>query len=63
MYDIEGFFFNNPINRYGIGNMDEKIQPDADCGPAITIQQDSPASTTKRTGCPPAEGFFMVVRL
>jgi hypothetical protein len=64
MYDIEGFFFNNPINRYGIGNMAEKLQPDADGGLTIVIQRDSPGKDKEANWLPaPAEGFFMVMRL
>ena len=64
MYDIEGFFFNNPINRYGIGNMAEKLQPDADGGLTIRIQQESPGTGKDANWLPsPAEGFFMVIRM
>ena len=64
MYDIEGFFFNNPINRYGIGNMAEKLQPDADGGLTITIQRESPGKDKEANWLPaPAAGFFMVMRL
>jgi len=64
MYDIEGFFFNNPIDRYGIGNMAEKLQPDADGGLTILIQEDSPGKCKEANWLPaPAEGFFMVMRL
>jgi hypothetical protein len=64
MYDIEGFFFNNPINRYGIGNMAEKLQPDADDGLTITIQHDRPSKDQETNWLPaPAEAFFMVMRL
>lgn len=42
MYDLEGFFVSNPANRFGIGSMAEKLQPDADGGLTICIQHDSP---------------------
>jgi hypothetical protein len=64
MYDIEGFFANNPINRYGIGNMAEKVQPDTDGGLTITIQHNSPGKAKETNWLPaPAEGFFMMMRL
>jgi hypothetical protein len=64
MYDIEGFFTNNPINRYGIGNMAERLKPDADGGLTITIQHNPPGKDMETNWLPaPAEGFFMVMRL
>jgi hypothetical protein len=64
MYDIEGFFTNNPINRYGIGNMAEKLQPDADGGLMITIQHESPDKDREAKWLPaPAEAVFMAMRL
>jgi hypothetical protein len=64
MYDIEGFFFNNPINRYGIGDMAEKLTPDADGGLTIVIRHDSPGKEKEANWLPaPAEGFFMIMRL
>jgi hypothetical protein len=64
MYDIEGFFTNNAINRYGIGNMAETLQPDADGGLTITIQHESPGKDKEANWLPaPAEPFFMVMRL
>jgi hypothetical protein len=64
MYDIEGFFTNNPINRYGIGNMAEKLQPDPDGGLTITIQHNSPGKDKETNWLPaPAKPFFMVMRL
>ncbi|NEW97136.1 DUF1214 domain-containing protein [Rhodopseudomonas sp. BR0G17] len=64
MYDIEGFFANNPINRYGIGNMAEKLESEADGGLTIAIQHDPPSKDKQANWLPaPAEGFFMVMRL
>ncbi|HKE43438.1 MAG TPA: DUF1214 domain-containing protein [Steroidobacteraceae bacterium] len=64
MYDIEGFFFNNPIDRYGIGNMAEELQPDPDGGLTILIQHESPGKDKEANWLPtPAEGFFMIMRL
>jgi len=64
MYDIEGFFVSNAANRFGIGNMAEKLQPDPDGGLTIYIQHDSPGKDKEGNWLPsPAEGFFMVMRL
>src|SRR5262245_19204056 len=64
MYDEEGFFFNNPINRYGIGNMAEKPEPDPDGGLTILIQRDSPGNGKEANWLPaPANGFFLAMRL
>jgi hypothetical protein len=64
MYDVEGFFVNNPINRYGIGNMAEKLELDADGGLTIAIGHTSPGKDKEANWLPaPAEGFFMVMRL
>ena len=64
MYDIEGFFTNNPINRYGIGNMAEKLEPDPDGGLTITIQHAAPDKDKGVNWLPtPDAPFFMVMRL
>jgi hypothetical protein len=64
MYNMEGFFVNNPINRYGIGNMAEELQLDSDGGLTIYIGHDSPGKDKEANWLPsPAEGFFMVMRL
>ena len=64
MYDIEGFFINNPIDRYGFGNMAEKPQLDADGGLTIPIQHGSPGKDKEANWLPAPDGpFFMVMRL
>jgi hypothetical protein len=64
MYDLEGFFVSNPGNRFGIGNMAERLQADSDGGLTIVIQHDSPGEGKETNWLPaPAEGFFMVMRL
>jgi hypothetical protein len=64
MYDLEGFFVSNPANRFGIGNMAETLEPDADGGLTIVIQHDSPGKDKEANWLPaPADGFFMVMRL
>jgi hypothetical protein len=64
MYDLEGFFVGNQANRFGIGNMAERLEPDADGGLTIYIQHDSPGRDKEVNWLPsPAEGFFMVMRM
>jgi hypothetical protein len=50
--------------RFGIGNMAEKLTPDADGGLTIYIQHDSTGKDKEANWLPaPAEGFFMVMRM
>ena len=64
MYDLGGFFISNPIDRFGIGNMAEQLQPDADGGLTILIQQRSPGADREVNWLPaPAEGFFLMMRM
>jgi hypothetical protein len=64
MYDLAGFLVGNPIDRFGIGNMAEKLEPDADGGLTLLIQHDSPGTNRETNWLPaPAEGFFLVMRL
>jgi hypothetical protein len=64
MYDLEGFFVSNAANRFGIGNMAEKLQPDGDGGLTIYVQHDSPGKDKEVNWLPaPPDGFFMVIRL
>jgi hypothetical protein len=64
MYDIEGFFVNNPIDRYGIGNMAEAPEIAADGSLTVLIQNESPGPGKEVNWLPaPQEGFFMALRL
>lgn len=64
MYDLEGFFVNNPADRYGIGNMAEHLELDPDGGLTIPIQHDRPDGDTAANWLPsPADGFFLAMRL
>jgi len=42
MYDLEGFFVENPADGYGIGNMAEHLHPEPDAGLKIHSATDSP---------------------
>ena len=64
MYDLAGFSIPNPIDRFGIGNMGEKLQPEPDGGLTVLIQHDSPGADGEVNWLPaPAEGFFLMMRM
>jgi hypothetical protein len=64
MYDIEGFFTNNPIDRYGMGNMAETPEIAADGSLTVLIHHDSPGPGKEVNWLPaPAEGFFLDMRM
>ena len=52
------------LNRFGIGNMAETLEPDADGGLTASIRHDSPGTDKAANWLPaPADGFFMVMRI
>jgi hypothetical protein len=64
MYDLAGFLVANPIKRYGIGNMAETLQPNADGSLTLSIQHDSPGPDKEVNWLPaPPDGFFLVMRM
>jgi hypothetical protein len=64
MYDLEGFFIDNPIRRYGIGNMAEKLQTNSDGSLTLYIQRASPGMEKEVNWLPaPKEGFFLMMRM
>ena len=64
MYDNEGFFVDNPIHRYGIGNMAEQLDLEADGTLTIALQHDSPGPDRQTNWLPtPAGEFFLVLRM
>jgi hypothetical protein len=64
MYDLAGFLVGNPIDRFGIGNMAEVLDPDADGGLTLLIRHDSPGAERETNWLPaPAQGFFLVMRM
>ena len=64
MYDLDGFFTGNPIRRYGIGNMAEKLQANPDGSLTLYIQHDSPGKEKEVNWLPaPKEGFFLMMRM
>ncbi|WP_346380333.1 DUF1214 domain-containing protein [Acidithiobacillus sp.] len=64
MFDLDGYFTGNPIRRYGIGNMAEKLQPNADGSLTLYIQHDSPGKDKEVNWLPaPKETFFLMMRM
>jgi hypothetical protein len=64
MYDLDGFFVDNPIRRYGIGNVSERLQVGADGSVTVYIQHDSPAEGEEANWLPaPEGGFFLALRM
>lgn len=64
MYDLDGFFVDNPIQRYGLGNMAEQPKLNPDGSLTLYIQHDSPGANKQANWLPtPKDGFFMVMRL
>lgn len=64
MYSLDGFFIDNPIGRYGIGNMAESLALNHDGSLTIHVQSDSPGKARGLNWLPaPEEGFFLMMRL
>jgi hypothetical protein len=64
IYDLDGFFTGNPIRRYGIGNMAEKLQANPDGSLTLYIQHGSPGKEMEVNWLPaPNEGFFLMMRM
>jgi hypothetical protein len=64
LYDIDGYFTGNPIKRYGIGNMAEKLESDPDGSLTLYIQHDSPGKDKETNWLPaPKPEFFLMMRM
>ncbi len=65
MFDLDGFFIDNPIRRYGIGNMgEERLQVAADGSVTLYIQHEPPAGGEQANWLPaPEGGFFLALRM
>ena len=64
MYDLDGFFIDNPIRRYGIGTMGERLQVDSDGSVTVHIRHDAPAAGELANWLPaPEGGFFLALRM
>ncbi len=64
MYDLDGFFIDNPIRRCGIGNMAEELRANPDGSLTIYVQYDSPGKEKEVNWLPaPKDGFFLMLRM
>lgn len=64
MYDAKGGLVDNPLGRAAIGNMAEKVQPNADGSLTVYIQRDAPEKAKEANWLPAPEGdFFLVMRM
>ncbi|WP_332888381.1 acetate--CoA ligase family protein [Candidimonas nitroreducens] len=54
---------DNPIGRHSIGDRTRGLQRDADGGLSIAIQADDPGPGKNWLPAPPADGFYLVLRL
>ncbi len=63
MYDTEGYFVENPINRFSIGDRD-KLEFNSDGSLDVYIQHDTPGGDKEANWLPaPAGDFNLVMRL
>ncbi len=64
MYALDAFFVDNPIGRYGIGNMNTDLDVAEDGSITIYIQHESPGKDKENNWLPaPADGFYMQLRM
>lgn len=64
MYNEEKYFYDNPLNRYSIGEYTDGLKTNPDGSLDIYIQNESPGSDKESNWLPsPADGFFMILRM
>lgn len=64
MYNEEKYFYDNPLNRYSIGEYTDGLKTNPDGSLDIYIQNQSPGSDKESNWLPsPADGFFMILRM
>ena len=64
MYALDAFFVDNPIGRYGIGNMNTDLDVAEDGSITICIQHESPGKDKENNWLPtPADGFYLQMRM
>ena len=64
LYDIDGYFTENSIKRYGIGNMAEVLEVNSDGSLTIYIQHEAPGKNKNKNWLPaPKEEFFLMIRM
>ncbi len=62
MYDWEGYFAHNPINRYGLGNMvGDQLKQNADGSTTIYLQTTSPGKDIESNWLPTPEGTWSIM--
>jgi len=64
MYNEEKYFYDNPLNRYSIGEYTDGLKTNPDGSLDIYIQNQSPGTDKESNWLPsPADGFFMILRM
>jgi len=64
LYDLDGFFCENDVRRYGIGNFADGLLLNADDSLTLYIQHASPGMMKEPNWLPaPLAEFFLVLRL
>ncbi|MDX1373040.1 MAG: DUF1214 domain-containing protein, partial [Nitrososphaeraceae archaeon] len=64
MYNQEKYFYDNPLNRYSVGQYTEGMNSNEDGSIDIYIQNQNPGSDKESNWLPsPADGFYMVLRM
>lgn len=64
MYNEEKYFYDNPLNRYSIGEYTNGLKTNPDGSLDIYIQNQSPGADKESNWLPsPADGFFMILRM
>ena len=62
-YDKDGYFVNNPLDRYAIGDRDS-LKPNSDGSIDLYIQSENPGSEQESNWLPSEDGpFNLTIRL
>jgi hypothetical protein len=64
MYNEEKYFYDNPLNRYSIGEYTDGLKTNEDGSLDIYIQNQSPGADKDSNWLPsPVDGFFLILRM
>ena len=64
MYNEEKYFYDNPLNRYSIGEYKDGLKTNQDGSLDIYIQNQSPGADKESNWLPsPVDGFFLILRM